>query len=134
MPFPTAQQVNLPANPPYCPLMLRVKQASCEYQFQSHWFKPTRNQTRVYSYKGRRSYHSTICSVLGEMLCDHYLCSVEFNNQHIKEVRSKTQPKNSDTKATPSKSGFVLRRGGSRRGYVGDASLPPAVFNNALDE
>ena len=27
------------------PLMLNVKQGSCEYQFQSHWFDPTRNRT-----------------------------------------------------------------------------------------
>ena len=25
------------------PLMLSVKQGSCEYQFQSHWFDPTQN-------------------------------------------------------------------------------------------
>ena len=27
------------------PLLLSVKQGSCEYQFSSHWFDPTRNQT-----------------------------------------------------------------------------------------
>ena len=37
------------------PLMLSVKQGSCEYQFYSHWFDPTRNQTRVYSSRDRRS-------------------------------------------------------------------------------
>ena len=34
--------------------MLRVKQGSCEYQFKSQWFDPTRNQTRVYSSRGGR--------------------------------------------------------------------------------
>ena len=27
------------------PAMLNVKQGSCKYQFQSHWFDPTRNRT-----------------------------------------------------------------------------------------
>ena len=35
--------------------MLSVKQRSCEYQCLSHWFDPTRNQTRVYSSRDRRS-------------------------------------------------------------------------------
>ena len=35
--------------------MLSVKQGSCEYQFCSHWFDPTRNQTRVCSSRDRRS-------------------------------------------------------------------------------
>ena len=35
--------------------MLSVKQGSCEYQFSSHWFDPTRNQTPVYSSRDRRS-------------------------------------------------------------------------------
>ena len=29
----------------------------------SHWFDPTRNQTRLYSSRGRRSYHSAIWAV-----------------------------------------------------------------------
>ena len=37
------------------PLMLSVKQGSCEYQFSSHWFDPTRNQTQVYSSRDGRS-------------------------------------------------------------------------------
>ena len=40
------------------PLMLSVKQGSCEYQFQSHWCDPTRNQTQVYSSKSECFYHS----------------------------------------------------------------------------
>ena len=35
--------------------MLNVKQGSCEYQFQNHWFDPTRNQTQVYSSTYKRS-------------------------------------------------------------------------------
>ena len=50
--FPTAQQVNLPTCSTV-PLMLNVKQVSCEYQFSSHWFDPTRNGTRVYRSRGR---------------------------------------------------------------------------------
>ena len=42
------------------PLMLKVIQGSCEYQFESHWFDPTRNQTRVYSSRDERSNHSAI--------------------------------------------------------------------------
>ena len=34
------------------------------------------------------------------MLHDNYLCLVEFNKQQIKEVRSETQPENSETKTT----------------------------------
>ena len=37
------------------PLMLSVKQGSCKYQLQSHWFDPTRNQTQGYSSRDRRS-------------------------------------------------------------------------------
>ena len=37
------------------PLMLSIKQESCEYQFYSHWFDPTRNQTQVYSSRNIRS-------------------------------------------------------------------------------
>ena len=36
-------------------LLLSVKQGSCEYQFLSHWFDSTRNQTHVYSSQGGRS-------------------------------------------------------------------------------
>ena len=44
------------------------------------------------------------------MLHDDYLCLMESGKQQIKEVRSKIQPENSETKATPiSESGFVLR-------------------------
>ena len=35
--------------------MLNVKQGNCEYQFQSHWFDPTWNQTQVYSSTDKRS-------------------------------------------------------------------------------
>ena len=41
--------------------MLSVKQESCEYQIQSHWFDPTRNQTQVYNSRGVCSHHSAIC-------------------------------------------------------------------------
>ena len=45
--FPTAPQVNLLACYIHTvPLMLSVKQGSCEYQFESHWFDPTRNQLK----------------------------------------------------------------------------------------
>ena len=37
------------------PLMLNVKQGSCEYQFLSHWFDPTWNQTQVYRSRNRHS-------------------------------------------------------------------------------
>ena len=58
MSFPKAQQVDLSASFSHCRnvlLMRNVKKGSCEYQFQSRWFDPTRNQTRLYSSKGRRS-------------------------------------------------------------------------------
>ena len=42
------------------PLMLSVKQGSCEYRFESYWFDQTRNQTRVYDSRGGHSYHSAI--------------------------------------------------------------------------
>ena len=51
--------------------MLSVKQGSCENQFYSHWFDPTRNyskttrKTRVYSSRDRRSIplgHLSCCS------------------------------------------------------------------------
>ena len=35
------------------------------------------------------------------MLHDEYLCLVESGKQQIKEVRSKIQPENLETKATP---------------------------------
>ena len=35
------------------------------------------------------------------MLHDDYLCLVESGKQQIKEVRSKIQPENLETKATP---------------------------------
>ena len=41
-------------------VMLSVKQGSCEYQFCSHWFALTRNQTGVRCTNGRRFYHSVI--------------------------------------------------------------------------
>ena len=44
-------------------LMLSVKQGSCEYQFYSHWFDPTRNQTQVYNSRGERSHHSAIRAI-----------------------------------------------------------------------
>ena len=62
MPFPTAQQVNLPACSPHSPLMLSVNQKSRQYQFQSHWFDPTRNQNPVCSSRDSRSIHSAIMS------------------------------------------------------------------------
>ena len=43
--------------------MLSVKQGSCEYQFYSHWFDLTPNQTRVYSSGGICSYYLTIGAV-----------------------------------------------------------------------
>ena len=42
-------------------LLLNIKQRSCKYQFLSHWFGPTGNQTEVSSSRGRRFYHSAIC-------------------------------------------------------------------------
>ena len=43
--------------------MLSVKQGSCEYQFWSHWFDPTRNETNVYRSRSGRSHHSAIWAV-----------------------------------------------------------------------
>ena len=51
MPFPTTQQVNLPACSPHC-LFNAERQAG---KLLSHWFDPTRNQTRVYSSRDTRS-------------------------------------------------------------------------------
>ena len=48
--------------------MLSVKQGSCEYECLSHWFDPTRNQTRVYSSRDRRSIP------LGHLSC--YACYI----------------------------------------------------------
>ena len=47
------------------PLMLNVKQRSCEYQFYSHWFDPTRNQTRVYNCRGGLSCQTKALTGLG---------------------------------------------------------------------
>ena len=57
VPFPTVQQVNLPACSLHCPLMLSVMWGSCEYGFYSRWFDPTRNQTGVYISRRERSNH-----------------------------------------------------------------------------
>ena len=53
------------------PLMLSVKQGSCEYQFYSHWFDPTRNDTRVYSSRDRRSIPlgRLSCYLIGHLFC-----------------------------------------------------------------
>ena len=42
-----------------------------------------------------------VAAFLDKMLHDNYLCLVESNRPRIKEVRSKTQTENSETKATP---------------------------------
>ena len=55
--FPTCETSKLAG------LMLSVKQGSCKYQIWSHWFNPTRNQSRVCSSRGGRSYHSAIGAV-----------------------------------------------------------------------
>ena len=52
--------------------MLSVTQGSCEYQCQSHWFDPTRNQTRVYSSRDRRSIP------LGHLSCQVFIGVQEF--------------------------------------------------------
>ena len=45
--------------------------------------------------------HSSVATVsLDELLYDDFLCLVESNEQQIEEVRSKTQPENSETKKT----------------------------------
>ena len=41
-----------------------------------------------------------VVASLDKMLHDNYLCLVESNKQQIKEVRSKIQAENSETKAT----------------------------------
>ena len=40
-------------------LLLNVKQESCDYQFNSLWYYPTENRTRVYRFSSRSSIHST---------------------------------------------------------------------------
>ena len=46
--------------------------------------------------------HPSLAAVsLDKMLHDDYSCLVESDKQQIKEVRSKTQPRNFETKATP---------------------------------
>ena len=46
---------------------------------------------------------------LDKILPDNYSCLVESNEQQIKEVKRKIQPKNSETMATREESGYVLR-------------------------
>ena len=44
---------------------------------------------------------SLVVASLDKMLHDNYLCLEESGKQQIKEVRSKIQPENVETKATP---------------------------------
>ena len=52
-------QANLPTCSPHRTFMPSVKQASCEYQFNSHWFEHSRKRTRIYCFRSRRSTNST---------------------------------------------------------------------------
>ena len=54
------------------------------------------------------SHPSLVVASLDKMLHNHYLCGMECSKQQIKEVRSKTQVENSETKQLLSESGFVL--------------------------
>jgi len=49
MPYPRTQQANLPAYLHTIPLMLSVKQESCEYQLFSKSFDPTRSRIKLRS-------------------------------------------------------------------------------------
>ena len=63
--------------------MLNVKQGSCEYQCYCHWFDPTRNQTRVYSSRDRRSIP------LGHLSCFYWslrFTSVKSTDEEQKKV------------------------------------------------
>ena len=71
--------------------MLSVKQGSCEYQFQSHWFDPTRNETRVYSSRDGRSHYSAIGAVLKynykiELLLRSYVQLRKHSSKHSKHI------------------------------------------------
>ena len=50
---------------------------------------------------------------LDKMFYVSYLCLVESKKQQIKEVRSKTQPENSETKATPKRVWIYLMHNAS---------------------
>ena len=47
------------------------------------------------------SHPALVIESLDKMLRDNYLSLVESNKQQIKEVRSKTQPENLETKTAP---------------------------------
>ena len=60
MPFPTAQQINLPACSPPCPFMLSVQQGSCKYQFSNDWLTRLGIKPECTATEYRRFIHSTI--------------------------------------------------------------------------
>ena len=70
--------------------MLSVKQGSCEYQFQSHWFDPTRNQTQVYSSRDRRSIPLGHLSCQTSSLALHIPVLYKPDHSHIDPTRTRT--------------------------------------------
>ena len=88
VPFPTAHYVNLPACSPHCPFNAERQAAGKQWIpiLKSCWFKPTRNQTWVFSSRGVRSYHSAIWALSHLIfVCHFHLRSFCLTGQSCKE-------------------------------------------------
>ena len=64
---------------------------------------PSASERRVYDDRDRMVQvpPNLVVASLDQLLPDDYFCSVESNKQQIKEIRSKIQAKNCETKTTP---------------------------------